>query len=149
MKIHRPIQWLGTTTTPKSNPYAWTKAANVVHIDECVGVGFIVGTVANAPNPADTVLATAQWIESFFKQFPELKTKILHFMGENLPVYLCHLLWKPSRERTSACKLHPPQCWKCCLEKSIGLHCCCHKKVPRDTPQLSLYKNVSLSMPEL
>lgn len=101
MKIHGPIQWPGATTTPKSNPYAWTKAANVVYIDERVGAGLSVGTVANASKPADTVLATTQWIESFFKQFPELKTKTLHFMGKALPVYF--LLWKkPSRERTLA-----------------------------------------------
>ena len=83
MKINGPISFPGTSKTPQRNQYGWTEATNIMYLDERILTGFSTGSNYD-PFDSDVVVdATTQWFRSFFKQFPELKDKKLHYMGES------------------------------------------------------------------
>lgn len=72
-----------------------------MYIDEGITTGFSVGSNSKDPvegtndkpktpdftaapwSPPHTAAAMVQWIKHFFNQFPELRSKRLHFMGES------------------------------------------------------------------
>ena len=54
-----------------------------MYLHEHITTEFNTGSIYDPFDPDVVVDATTQWFRSFFKQFPELKYKKLHFMGES------------------------------------------------------------------
>lgn len=89
-KINGPVTFPGTTETPKRNPYSWTKAANVLYVDQPAGTGFNTGPTTDISDPAVNEAALVQWLVAWFKIFPEMKKKKIHLMGESAAgVFVC------------------------------------------------------------
>ncbi|KAG4275799.1 carboxypeptidase Y [Fusarium proliferatum] len=82
------------------NKYSWTDHANVLFIDQPIGVGF--SKVKSRDNMAKNIHEAAQELEKFLsvfvsEVFPELTSKPWHFAGESfgghyVTYYLHHLL---------------------------------------------------------
>ncbi|KFZ07166.1 hypothetical protein V501_06711 [Pseudogymnoascus sp. VKM F-4519 (FW-2642)] len=81
-KIHGPVTFPRATTKPQRNPYSWTRAANIVYVDQPIGTGFSTGTSNNTDNEHNTA-AVVKWLDSFFNVFPEMRSKKIHLMGES------------------------------------------------------------------
>ncbi|BDD60985.1 hypothetical protein MAP00_006071 [Monascus purpureus] len=69
-----PCRFVNNETTPSLNPYSFNEVANVVYIDQPIGVGFSYGT--------DTVTSTDSaapyvWklLQAFFTRFPEYESR--------------------------------------------------------------------------
>ncbi|KAL3485961.1 Alpha/Beta hydrolase protein [Aspergillus germanicus] len=79
-----PISFEGNSTRATANPYAWSKFGHLLYIDQPVGTGY---STASYPYPAiDNDVVTSQfyaWLQSFFNQFPHLRSKQVHMMGES------------------------------------------------------------------
>lgn len=81
-KIHGPVTFPRTATKPQRNPYSWTRGANIVYVDQPIGTGFSTGNSGNMDNEHNTA-AVVKWLDSFFKTFPEMRSKKIHLMGES------------------------------------------------------------------
>lgn len=77
-----PFSFDGNVTTPVANPYSWTKLANVLYIDQPVGVGYSTGSNPATDN-ADVTQDFYNWLKAFYTVFPTLKTKNTYLMGES------------------------------------------------------------------
>lgn len=78
------------------NPYSWNNRANVIYLDQPVGVGFSDGNevVSTTPQAADDVDA---FLQLFFKQYPQFASSKFHIAGESyggryIPTFAEHLL---------------------------------------------------------
>ncbi|KAI9815054.1 MAG: hypothetical protein M1827_002897 [Pycnora praestabilis] len=77
-----PLCFQGNAMIPAPNPYSWTKLANVLFVDQPVGVGFSTGndtTDDNAEVTSDFYL----WLKEFFQIFNGLASKNVYLMGES------------------------------------------------------------------
>ena len=81
-KENGPLQFKGNSSTPSYNPYAWTKLANVLYIDQPVGTGFSSGSRLARSN-ADVTRDFYQWLKVFYGEFPGMKSKNTYLMGES------------------------------------------------------------------
>ncbi|MCJ1403072.1 hypothetical protein MMC11_006295 [Xylographa trunciseda] len=77
-----PLAFYGNSTVPAANPYAWTKLANVLYIDQPVGAGFSTGSTQATSNAQVTEEFYA-WITAFYAQFPRLVAMDTYLMGES------------------------------------------------------------------
>jgi carboxypeptidase C (cathepsin A) len=86
-----PCQFYNGSSTPSLNPYSFNNYANMIYIDQPIGVGFSYGT----DSVTSTVTAAPYvWklIQAFYAQFPEyesrqfgLFTEVFFFQRENNP----------------------------------------------------------------
>ncbi|KAL3447813.1 Alpha/Beta hydrolase protein [Aspergillus insuetus] len=69
-----PCQFYNGSLEPDLNPYSWNEYANMLYIDQPVGVGFSYGvdTVVSTDTAAKYVW---KLIQAFFNQFPEYKSR--------------------------------------------------------------------------
>jgi carboxypeptidase D len=82
-KEHGPVIFPSAETKPKENEFAWTRAANVLYMDQPIGTGFSNGSTTDSTNnDANTAVAVA-WLDNFFKTFPLLKYARIHLAGES------------------------------------------------------------------
>ncbi|KAM0793197.1 hypothetical protein ACM66B_000667 [Microbotryomycetes sp. NB124-2] len=94
----------------KSNPHSWNEAANVIFIDQPVGVGFSHGssgvTVFTSEQAAIDVHAL---LSIFFEAFPQFKGRALHLSGESyggryLPVFATRIVHENEKLEKSGSK---------------------------------------------
>lgn len=78
------------------NPHPWNARANVIYLEQPVGVGFSFGNAttdyihSDMSQSADTVLAMV----SFYDKFPELMKNDLYISGESYGgIYVPTLTW--------------------------------------------------------
>ncbi|KAI5478285.1 serine carboxypeptidase [Pseudohyphozyma bogoriensis] len=92
------IQHDGNSTKP--NPYSWTNTANMIFIDQPIGVGF---SYADSGVFVDTTEQAAvdvhAFLEIFLNTFTEFKGRNLHLSGESyagryLPVFASEIVWR-------------------------------------------------------
>lgn len=76
--IYRNIRHFKTTM----NPYSWTKVANVLYVENPVGVSLSVGDTDNISSE-DAAIDFVSFLENFFTTFPELCGKKLWLAGES------------------------------------------------------------------
>lgn len=84
----------GNSSTPRPNPYAWTKLANVLYVDQPVGTGFSSGSFP----PRNNVEITQhfyQWLKEFYREFPDLKSKNTFLTGESYAAIYVSLIGLP------------------------------------------------------
>jgi carboxypeptidase D len=81
-KENGPFHFPGNISTPRYNPYAWTKLANVLYIDQPVGTGFSGGS-SPPRNNLEITDQFYQWLKEFYKEFPGLKSKDTFLTGES------------------------------------------------------------------
>jgi len=77
-----PLSFVGNATAPVANPYSWTKLANILYVDQPIGVGYSTGS-NEATDNADVTQDFYNWLKAFYAVFPELKTKDTYIMGES------------------------------------------------------------------
>ena len=79
-----PLVFDGNSTRLVKNPHRWSRAANVLYVDQPVGTGY---STASNPYPVrDNDAVTSdfyKWLKAFFSYFPHLQGKPLHMMGES------------------------------------------------------------------
>lgn len=80
-KENGPLRFFGNASTPRRNPYAWTKLANVLYVDQPVGTGFSSGS--SPRNNLEVIEHFHQWLKEFYKEFPGLKSKNTFLTGES------------------------------------------------------------------
>jgi carboxypeptidase C (cathepsin A) len=69
-----PCHFVGGSSTPTLNPYSWNTYANMLYIDQPIGVGFSYGTnnVTSTVNAAPHVWT---FLQAFFASFPQYKSR--------------------------------------------------------------------------
>lgn len=69
-----PCQFYDGDNEPRLNPYSWNEYANMLYIDQPIGVGFSYGvdTVVSTDTAAKYVW---RLIQAFYSQFPEYKSR--------------------------------------------------------------------------
>lgn len=69
-----PCRFVNGETTPSLNPYSWNNYANMLYIDQPIGVGFSYGT---DPVTSTTTAAPLVWkfIQAFYAQFSEYENR--------------------------------------------------------------------------
>lgn len=69
-----PCHFVNGETTPSLNPYSWNNYANMLYIDQPIGVGFSYGT---DPVTSTTTAAPFVWkfIQAFYAQFPQYENR--------------------------------------------------------------------------
>ena len=72
----------GNISEPRRNPFAWTKLANVLYIDQPVGTGFSSGSFPPSSN-LEVTEQFYQWLKEFYKEFPGLRSKNTFLTGES------------------------------------------------------------------
>lgn len=77
-----PFLYESVKEKPYANPYSWTKAANILYVEQPVGVGFTKGT-AKLTNEKQIAEEFASFLDNFYKAFPELSKKKLWITGES------------------------------------------------------------------
>lgn len=82
VKENGPLSFPGNSSTPKPNPYSWTKLANVLYIDQPVGTGFSSGSDPANDN-AEITGDLYNWLKAFYAEFPGLQAKNTYLMGES------------------------------------------------------------------
>lgn len=69
-----PCHFVNGETTPSLNPYSWNTYANMLYIDQPIGVGFSYGT-----DPVTSTVTAApfvwKFIQAFYAQFPEYESR--------------------------------------------------------------------------
>ena len=69
-----PAMLVNKGDTAKPNPFSWTQAANVLWIEQPVGVGFTTG-MPTVQNEHDVAVQLSGFLANFFRTFPELAGK--------------------------------------------------------------------------
>ncbi len=77
-----PFTYTNVGDKPKTNPYSWTNAANIVYMDQPVGTGFSTGT-PTALNEIDVAKQFDGFLTNFFKEFAELQGMEVYIIGES------------------------------------------------------------------
>ncbi|KAF2398799.1 putative carboxypeptidase S1 [Trichodelitschia bisporula] len=71
---HGPCQFYNGSDTPANNPYSWNEHANMLYIDQPIGVGFSYGT-----NNVDSTKTASPYvwalIQAFYANFKEYKSR--------------------------------------------------------------------------
>lgn len=69
-----PCHFVNGETTPSLNPYSWNNYANMLYIDQPIGVGFSYGT-----DPVTSTVTAApfvwKFIQAFYAQFPQYENR--------------------------------------------------------------------------
>lgn len=69
-----PCHFVNGESTPSLNPYSWNNYANMLYIDQPIGVGFSYGT-----DPVTSTLTAAPYvwtlIQAFYAQFPRYENR--------------------------------------------------------------------------
>ncbi|KAI9847248.1 MAG: hypothetical protein M1838_000962 [Thelocarpon superellum] len=69
-----PCHFVNGESTPSLNPYSWNEYANMLYIDQPIGVGFSYGS-----NPASSTATAAPlvWalLQAFYAQFPQYESR--------------------------------------------------------------------------
>ncbi|XP_030522866.1 serine carboxypeptidase-like 18 [Rhodamnia argentea] len=75
----------GTKPVLKSNPYSWTKIANIIFLDAPVGSGFSYATTWTASNSSDTASAaqTYEFVRKWLMSHPKFLTNPLYITGDS------------------------------------------------------------------
>ncbi|KAH7311169.1 alpha/beta-hydrolase [Rhizoctonia solani] len=73
-----PISFQAGAAAPSFNPYTWTKASDMLWIEQPIGTGFTLGT-ANLTNE----IQLSDQFYGFLSVFPDLIKKELYFTGES------------------------------------------------------------------
>lgn len=85
------LQDSGKETT-KPSDYSWTRAANIVYLDQPAHVGFSQGRTYFT-NETQVAKGFSSFLDNFYEIFPELKPKKLWIVGESWAgVYIPHIL---------------------------------------------------------
>lgn len=71
---HGPCQFYNGANTPTNNKYSWNEYANMIYIDQPVGVGFSYGT-NNVVSSETASPYVWKLIQNFFAAFPEYKSR--------------------------------------------------------------------------
>lgn len=77
-----PFLYLDTRQKIHANPYSWTKAANILYVEQPVKTGFTTGKTSNT-NEDQVAQQFSSFLQGFFETFPELKGKKLYVTGES------------------------------------------------------------------
>lgn len=113
-----PCRFENGESTPSLNPYSWNNYANMLYIDQPIGVGFSYGT-----DPVTSTLTAAPYvwklIQAFYDQFPKYESREFGIWTESYGGRMCY---KPSSyERLDwlTTRLWTCICWllrwtKCC-----------------------------------
>ena len=83
------------SSTPRPNPYAWTKLANVLYIDQPVGTGFSSGSFAPSNN-SEVTEHFHHWLKEFYAEFPGLKSMNTYLTGESYAAIYVSLMGIPA-----------------------------------------------------
>ena len=79
-----PFLFDGDSTDIVRNPNSWTKLGHVLYVDQPVGTGF---STASKPYPVKTQERVTddfyKWLKSFLLNFPHLRSKNVHLIGES------------------------------------------------------------------
>ncbi|KAJ7594632.1 alpha/beta-hydrolase [Mycena floridula] len=77
-----PISWSWGQAEPTPNPFAWTRLANVLWVEQPVGTGFSQGapSISNDDELADQL---SGFLAQFLEVFSELKGRNLYLSGES------------------------------------------------------------------
>jgi carboxypeptidase C (cathepsin A) len=71
---HGPCKFDAQSTTPTNNTYSWNNNANILYIDQPIGVGFSLGT-----NPSNSIDTSSPYvwnlIQAFYAAFPEYASR--------------------------------------------------------------------------
>lgn len=71
-----PCHFVNGASTPSLNPYSWNTNANMLYIDQPIGVGFSYGT-----NPVTSTVTAAplvwKFLQAFYAQFPTYENRSL------------------------------------------------------------------------
>jgi carboxypeptidase C (cathepsin A) len=69
-----PCSFVNGASTPSLNPYSWNNYANMLYIDQPIGVGFSYGS-----DPVDSTATAAPYvwklIQAFYAQFPQYENR--------------------------------------------------------------------------
>ncbi|KAF2429796.1 putative carboxypeptidase S1 [Tothia fuscella] len=71
---HGPCQFYNGANTPTNNKYSWNEYANMIYIDQPVGVGFSYGN-NNVSSTATAGPYVWKLIQNFYASFPEYKSR--------------------------------------------------------------------------
>lgn len=73
-KENGPCQFVGNAPTPTRNPYSWNEFANMLYVDQPIGVGFSYGKndVSSSVQAAPLVWTLLQ---AFFAHFPKYESR--------------------------------------------------------------------------
>jgi carboxypeptidase D len=77
-----PFLYLNKNDKPFANGYSYTRAANVLYVEQPVHTGFTTGTTQNS-NEDQVAAQFASFLANFYKTFPELTKKKLWITGES------------------------------------------------------------------
>ncbi|KAE8218354.1 hypothetical protein CF319_g7755 [Tilletia indica] len=77
-----PISLLPNSTKVIKNPYSWTRAANIIFVDQPIGTGLSRGTV-KARNEDDVSRDLIGFLENFFDVFQEFKGNPFYITAES------------------------------------------------------------------
>lgn len=87
-----PCRFENGESTPSLNPYSWNNYANMLYIDQPIGVGFSYG---NDPVTSTLTAAPYVWklIQAFYDQFPKYENREFGIWTESYGGRTCY---KPS-----------------------------------------------------
>lgn len=87
-----PFVYPSLDARPHPNPHSWTKTANMLYVEQPIGVGFTTGT-PTGQEKAQFADQFAGFLDNFFITFPELEGGNVYFAGESYAgVYLSHIM---------------------------------------------------------
>jgi carboxypeptidase D len=77
-----PFLYESVLQKPYVNPYSWTRAADILYVEQPVQTGFTTGKSQNT-NEDQVAEQFASFLDNFFVRFPELKSRKLYITGES------------------------------------------------------------------
>lgn len=84
-----PCRFENGESTPSLNPYSWNNYANMLYIDQPIGVGFSYGT-----DPVTSTLTAAPYvwklIQAFYDQFPKYENREFGIWTESYGGRMCY-----------------------------------------------------------
>lgn len=88
---------IGPDLKPVRNPFSWNSNANVIFLDQPIGVGYSYSEGESVSNTIAAGKDVYAFLELFFKQFPEYNNGKFHIAGESyaghyIPVFSTEIL---------------------------------------------------------